>query len=111
MPPSSRAFVGQATVDLTTRHATGSRGVAAILLPFGLFLVAVCAFRPILGNDFVAWDDDGNFLTNPHFRGMARANVAWAGNSPSIWGSINRWPGCSSRRNMSRPDSTPGLTT
>jgi tetratricopeptide (TPR) repeat protein len=50
----------------------------SILPPLVLLLIALFAFGPILGNDFVAWDDDDNFLTNPHFRGLGRANLAWA---------------------------------
>jgi protein O-mannosyl-transferase len=34
-------------------------------------------FLPALGNGFVNWDDDENFLWNPHYRGLAWANLRW----------------------------------
>ncbi|HVE12937.1 MAG TPA: tetratricopeptide repeat protein, partial [Elusimicrobiota bacterium] len=39
--------------------------------------LTVWAFLPCLGNGFVAWDDDVNFLANPAFRGLAWGNVRW----------------------------------
>ena len=29
-------------------------------------------------NGFVIWDDDANFLGNPHYRGLGRPQVRWA---------------------------------
>ena len=40
------------------------------LVAVPLVLVVVAAFFPVLDNDFVNWDDDGNFLENPHYRGL-----------------------------------------
>ncbi len=34
-------------------------------------------FLPALGNGFVNWDDDENFLWNPHYRGLGWANLRW----------------------------------
>jgi tetratricopeptide (TPR) repeat protein len=44
-----------------------------------LFIVVVTAvcFLPALGNGWVAWDDEGNFLDNPHYRGLGPARLAW----------------------------------
>jgi tetratricopeptide (TPR) repeat protein len=43
-------------------------------------IVALClwAFWPLLQNDFVAWDDDKNFLSNPWFRGVNLRSLGWA---------------------------------
>ena len=40
------------------------------LVAVPLVLVVVAAFLPVLENGFVNWDDSGNFLENPHFRGL-----------------------------------------
>src|SRR5262249_42631508 len=43
-----------------------------------LVLLVVAAFLPVLGNDFVNWDDQVNFLGNPDFRGLGWPQVRWA---------------------------------
>ena len=48
------------------------------LVAIPLVLVVVAAFLPVLENGFVNWDDSGNFLENPHFRGLGGAQVKWA---------------------------------
>jgi len=40
-------------------------------------LLTVAAFLPTLGNGFVDWDDDENFLTNPHYRGLGWIQIRW----------------------------------
>jgi hypothetical protein len=35
------------------------------------------AFLSALGNGWVNWDDADNFLSNPHYRGLAWANLRW----------------------------------
>lgn len=40
-------------------------------------LVTLVAFLPALGADFVSWDDERNFLTNPHFRGLGLTQLRW----------------------------------
>ena len=40
-------------------------------------LVAV-AFAPCLDNEFLAWDDDENFLNNPFYRGLGWPQIRWA---------------------------------
>ncbi len=39
---------------------------------------AFLAFAPVLWNEFLDWDDDTNFLENPHFRGLGWEQVRWA---------------------------------
>jgi protein O-mannosyl-transferase len=47
------------------------------LVPVVIVLVVVAAFWPTLSADFVHWDDDANFLNNPHFRGLSWQNLRW----------------------------------
>ncbi len=42
-----------------------------------LVLLVVAAFSPCLRNDFVAWDDDKNFLNNPGYRGLGWVQLRW----------------------------------
>jgi tetratricopeptide (TPR) repeat protein len=37
----------------------------------------IAAFLPILANGFVDWDDDKNFINNPHFRGLGVEQLQW----------------------------------
>jgi tetratricopeptide (TPR) repeat protein len=52
------------------------RGTWLVAIP--LALLAVVAFLPVLGNSFVDWDDELNFLKNPYYRGLGGAQVGWA---------------------------------
>lgn len=45
--------------------------------PAGIALLTVVVFLPTLGNDFVLWDDDANFLHNPAYRGLGWRHLAW----------------------------------
>ncbi|MGD0043828.1 MAG: tetratricopeptide repeat protein, partial [Isosphaeraceae bacterium] len=40
--------------------------------------IVIAAFIPALDNGFVEWDDLGNFLHNPYYRGLGAAQVKWA---------------------------------
>jgi hypothetical protein len=42
-----------------------------------LVVAVVAAFAPVLSADFVQWDDDENFLLNPHYRGLGLPQLAW----------------------------------
>jgi Tfp pilus assembly protein PilF len=42
-----------------------------------LIVLVVLAFFPCLQNDFVSWDDEKNFLSNPSYRGLGWAQIAW----------------------------------
>jgi protein O-mannosyl-transferase len=48
------------------------------LVAVPLVLIVIAAFIPALDNGFVNWDDDKNFLDNPFYRGLGRAQVTWA---------------------------------
>src|SRR5881396_688558 len=47
------------------------------LVPLLVALVTLAAFLPTLQNQFVNWDDDKNFLDNPHYRGLAGTHLRW----------------------------------
>src|SRR5213594_3351562 len=47
------------------------------LAPVLIALVTFAAFLPTLQNQFVAWDDDKNFLKNPHYRGLGWSHLRW----------------------------------
>ncbi len=42
-----------------------------------VFAVTIAAFLPALDNGFVLWDDERNFLDNPHYRGLGGHQIAW----------------------------------
>src|SRR5437867_4896697 len=47
------------------------------LVPVLIALVTFTAFVPTLNNQFVDWDDQRNFLENPHYRGLAWTHIRW----------------------------------
>ena len=49
------------------------RRLFLVLIP----LAVLVAFWPTLHADFITWDDDANFLNNPHFRGLTWRNLRW----------------------------------
>jgi len=60
-----------------TTDSTISASLAKRLLLVLIPLAVLAAFWPTLRADFVAWDDDANFLNNPHFRGLDWQNLRW----------------------------------
>ena len=42
-----------------------------------LLVLTAIAFRPVFGAEFVAWDDDKNFLANPAYRGTSLEHLKW----------------------------------
>ena len=40
-------------------------------------VVTAIVFLPAVRNGFVAWDDDRNFVNNPHFRGLGGDQLHW----------------------------------
>jgi tetratricopeptide (TPR) repeat protein len=47
------------------------------LAPLLVAAVTFAVFFPTLGNDFVRWDDDRNFLENPFYRGLGWNELRW----------------------------------
>src|SRR5213594_1100832 len=56
---------------------TPAPGWVLWLVPVLIALVTVAAFLPALQNQFVSWDDDENFLYNPHYRGLGWSPLRW----------------------------------
>ena len=48
-----------------------------MLAPALVALATFAVFSGALRNGFVNWDDNVNFLTNPHYRGLGWANLRW----------------------------------
>src|SRR5687767_728411 len=46
-------------------------------IPWLIAVVTFMTFSPALFNDFVAWDDELNFLTNPYYRGLGLDQLRW----------------------------------
>ena len=42
-----------------------------------VFVLTAAVFSPALLNGFVDWDDNVNFLGNPHYRGLGLAQIQW----------------------------------
>ena len=53
-------------------------------IPLGIALLTFVCFTPALSADFVNWDDDVNFLRNPHYRGLSLHNLSWM--FTHLWG-------------------------
>jgi tetratricopeptide (TPR) repeat protein len=47
------------------------------LLPVMIAAATIAAFLPSLGGEFLNWDDDTNFLNNPHYRGLGPDHLKW----------------------------------
>jgi tetratricopeptide (TPR) repeat protein len=54
-----------------------AQGWVSWLVPLLIALVTFAAFLPTLENQFVNWDDDQNFLNNPHYRGLGWPHLRW----------------------------------
>ena len=67
MPPFSLRS-GRVRVPEGIRRGGWRAGLVAVPLA----ILTVTAFLPVLDNGFVDWDDEWNFLRNPHYRGLAR---------------------------------------
>src|SRR5256712_4497496 len=53
------------------------KGWVSWLVPLLIAVVTFAAFLPALHNQFVNWDDDKNFLENPHYRGLGWTQLSW----------------------------------
>ena len=61
----------------TAERPTAESGKSRWAIPTGLVLLTIVAFLPVLRNGFVSWDDDRNFVENPHFRGLGLEQLRW----------------------------------
>jgi tetratricopeptide (TPR) repeat protein len=46
-------------------------------IPAIVALLTLLLFLPALGNDFVNWDDERNFVLNPNYRGLGWTEIEW----------------------------------
>lgn len=67
------------TLALHAADGSSSRRPNAIdwLATVVVFLATAATFSGALANDFVNWDDDVNFLHNPHIRSFGADNLRW----------------------------------
>jgi len=47
------------------------------LVPIAIAAITVLVFLPVVGADFVAYDDPENFLQNRHYRGLGWTQLQW----------------------------------
>ena len=47
------------------------------VVPLAIAAITVLVFLPVLGGDFVAYDDPENFLQNRHYRGLGWTQLQW----------------------------------
>src|SRR5215212_4187850 len=59
------------------RARTRSHSPPLRLVPLLVAAATFVAFLPTLGNEFVSWDDDANFVDNPYYRGLGWAQLRW----------------------------------
>ena len=50
---------------------------ARLAVVAALLMVVILAFVPALRGGFLDWDDKGNFLQNPHYRGLGFTQLRW----------------------------------
>lgn len=60
-----------------SKQRTPRRALPAWTVAAGLALVAIVVFAPALRGEFVTWDDNRNFLENPHYRGLGWDHLRW----------------------------------
>jgi tetratricopeptide (TPR) repeat protein len=61
------------TTSAPTMPASLIKRLLLVLIP----LAVLAAFWPTLSGDFITWDDDANFLNNPHVRELSWRNLRW----------------------------------
>lgn len=69
--------VGVATRSPVEKRANHRLKIAYLLTPTIIVLLTVIAFAPVLQNGFVSWDDEGNLIENPSYRGLRWAQLHW----------------------------------
>jgi hypothetical protein len=51
--------------------------LARWLIPTVIVILTAAAFLPVLQNEFVYYDDEGNLLANPYYRGLGWKELRW----------------------------------
>src|ERR671930_137974 len=76
----SRAAARRPQPSIEPRSVPSSRTARDAItraLPLVVAALTILAFLPALRAGFVAWDDDKNFLSNPHYRGLGLTHLRW----------------------------------
>jgi tetratricopeptide (TPR) repeat protein len=60
-----------------SRPDAPSRCASGLLVSLALAAVTLAVFAPALGHGWLDYDDDQNFLRNPHYRGLGAAQLRW----------------------------------
>jgi len=77
-PPAQAAPAARRPADEPRTVAVVSAAPAwRWLLPPIVALVTLAVFWPVLGHQFLDWDDDVTLVNNPEFRGLGWANLRW----------------------------------
>jgi protein O-mannosyl-transferase len=63
---------------LSVRHSRTDWIWCAGIVSLSVGALVIVVFFPVLDNGFVNWDDDKNFLVNPHYRGLGFGEARWA---------------------------------
>ena len=60
-------------------ETTNQKRICSLAWPYAIAVAAISVvpFLPALSGEFLNWDDLGNFLENPHYRGLGPANLHW----------------------------------
>ena len=56
-------------------ESSAARRRADVVVALALAVVTLIVFSPALGNGWLDYDDDRNFLNNPHYRGLGPAQL------------------------------------
>jgi protein O-mannosyl-transferase len=65
------------TVMEASDSPASARGWLAWAVPAVVVALSLAAFLPALSHGFVNWDDEPNFLNNPHYRGLGPRQIGW----------------------------------
>ena len=68
---------GEVTPSPVRRLRSSGQARTVAALASIVAVVTFVAFIPALGADFVSWDDQRNFQTNPHYRGLGLEQLRW----------------------------------
>ena len=63
----------------------GGAGYGRVAVALAVAVLTFAVFAPSLWNGFVAWDDEFNFVRNPHYRGLGWAQLTWMFAEAPAW--------------------------
>ncbi len=68
---------GQPALNTRKMGNSPAKHAQKFMTPCIVTVLTFAAFLPALGNGFVDWDDDKNFLENPRYRGLGWTQLRW----------------------------------